>query len=39
VSISLILESDHNVGNAWSAALSIHWRIAFFDELAVLIKA
>ena len=38
VSISLILESVRRVGNVRSAALSIHWRVAFFDEPAVVAK-
>ena len=38
VSISLILESGCSIGNVWSAALSIHWHVVFFDEPAVLIK-
>jgi hypothetical protein len=38
VSISLILESDRNVGNVWSATLSIYWQVVFFDKPAVMIK-
>ena len=39
VSISLILESGRSVGNTWSAALSIHWCVVFFDEPAVFDKS
>ena len=39
MSISLILVSGHSVGSVWSAALSIHWCIVFFDELAVFAKS
>jgi hypothetical protein len=35
VSISQILVSGHKLGSFYSATLSSHWRVVFFDELAI----